>query len=397
MLGTRRADPGMPTAGLVGHAGGMTAGMTGGMNSPDTRTARAAIMAAVGDPLVIDEVTLDPPGPGKVRVSITASGVCHSDLSLIDGTMPQATPSVLGHEGAGIVTECGPGVSGLSEGDHVILSWIAPCRHCRYCLGGQPTLCEHGMDHAFAGPYGTWRGAPVLAGLGTATFATETVVPADAAVRIDPSFPLDLAALVGCAVVTGVGAVINAARVQPGEHVAIIGCGGVGLAAVQGACVAGAARVIAVDIVPAKLKMAEANGATDTIDASSVEPISAVRDLTGGQGVDHAIEVVGLSSTITQAYGMARRGGTVTVVGAGRFDDPVSIAAMNLMVDAKKIQGCVYGSADPARDFPRMIELVRAGSLDLERLVTRRIKLDEVNAAFDAMRNGEVARSLIEL
>lgn len=353
-------------------------------------------MAAVGEPLVIDEVTLDPPGPGKVRVQIAASGVCHSDLSLIDGTMPQATPSVLGHEGAGTVVECGPEVSGLTEGDHVILSWIAPCRRCRYCLGGQPTLCEHGMDHAFAGPYGTWRGQPVLAGLGTATFADETVVPADAAVRIDPTFPLDLAALVGCAVVTGVGAIINAARVEPGQSVAIIGCGGVGLAAVQGARLAGAAKVIAVDVVPGKLKMAEANGATDTVDASAVEPIAAVRDLTGGHGTDHAVEVVGLSSTITQAYLMARRGGTVTVVGAGRFDDPVSIAAMNLMVDAKRIQGCVYGSADPARDFPRMIDLVRGGGLDLERLVTRRIKLDEVNEAFDAMRNGEVARSLIE-
>lgn len=357
---------------------------------------KAAILVATGEPLVIDEVFLDPPGPGQVRVKIAASGVCHSDLSLADGTMPQPMPAVLGHEGSGVVAECGPGVVGMAPGDHVVLSWIAPCRRCSFCLGGRPTLCERGMDHAFAGPYGSWRSDPLLAGLGTATFAEETVVPAEAAVRIDPSFPLDLAALIGCAVVTGVGAVINSARVQPGQSVAIIGCGGVGLAAVQGARLAGAAPIIAIDRVKAKLGIAEANGASHVIDASTNDPVAAVRELTGGRGADHAIEVVGHSTTMMQAYALACRGGTVTIVGAGRFDDAVSIPALNLMVDAKRLQGCVYGEADPQRDFPRMIGLARSGALDLERLVTRRIALEEVNDAFALMAAGEVARSLID-
>jgi S-(hydroxymethyl)glutathione dehydrogenase/alcohol dehydrogenase len=206
---------------------------------------------------------------------------------------------------------------------------------------------------------------------------------------------LELAALVGCAVVTGVGAVVNAARVQAGETVAIIGCGGVGLSAIQGARLAGASAIIAVDRVSSKLEMAVQNGATATVDASVVEPIEAVRELTGGEGVDHALEVVGLAATVLQAYGMARRGGAVTVVGAGRFDDLVSINVMSLMVDAKRIQGCVYGSADPHRDFARLVALAQAGQLDLGRLVTQRIALDGVNDAFAAMTRGDVARSVI--
>ena len=356
---------------------------------------RAALLRRVGDPLSVEEVVLSPVGPGAVRVRLAASGVCHSDLSLQNGDIPQAVPAVLGHEGAGVVVETGDGVSGLTVGDHVVLSWVVPCRRCFFCLAGRAELCEHGIDHAFAGPYGTAAGDLVTCGLGTGTFAEETVVPAGAAIRIDPAFPLDLAALVGCAVVTGVGAVINAAAVRPGESVAVVGCGGVGLAAIQGARLSGASAIIAVDRVAAKLEMAQANGATHVVDASSVEPIAGVRELTSGRGADHALEVVGLSSTIVQAYGMARRGGTVTVVGAGGFADMVSFPAMNLMVDAKRLQGTVYGGTDPARDIPRMIELASSGALRLEHLVTRRIGLDDVNDAFRAMVAGEVARSLI--
>jgi S-(hydroxymethyl)glutathione dehydrogenase/alcohol dehydrogenase len=356
---------------------------------------RAAVLREVGAPLSIEDVELAPPGPGMVRVRLRASGVCHSDLSLQDGSMPQATPAVLGHEGAGVVTGTRAGVATVAPGDHVVLSWVAPCRRCWYCLAGRPELCEHGMDHAFAGPYGTAGHDEVWCGLGTGTFAEETVVPETAAIRIDPAFPLDLAALAGCAVVTGVGAVLNTARVAAGESAAVVGCGGVGLAAIQGARLAGAYPIVAVDRVAAKLDLARANGATHTVDATVDDPASAARDLTGGRGVDHAFEVVGLSSTILAAYGMARRGGTVTVVGAGGFDDLVSIPAMNLMVDAKRLQGSVYGSTDPARDIPRMIELARAGALDLERLVTARIALDGVNDAFAAMVGGQVARSVI--
>lgn len=356
---------------------------------------RAAVFRDVGAPLSIEDVVLAPLGGAMVRVRLVASGVCHSDVSLWDGTIPQATPAVLGHEGAGVVVETGADVADLTVGDHVVLSWVAPCRRCFFCLGGRPELCEHGMDHAFAGPYGTAGGDAVFCGLGTGTFAEETVVPAAAAIRIDPDFPLELAALVGCAVVTGVGAVVNTAHVAPGDSVAIVGCGGVGLAAVQGARLAGAAMIVAVDRVAAKFDMAVANGATHTVDASVGEPVDAIRALTAGRGVDHAIEVVGSSSTILQAYAMARRGGTVTVVGAGGFGDLVAIPAMNLMVDAKRLQGSVYGGTDPARDIPRMIALAAAGALDLERLITTRIALDEVNDAFRAMLAGEVARSLI--
>ena len=356
---------------------------------------RAAVLRQSGKPLAIEDVELLPVGPGAVRVRLAASGVCHSDLSLQTGDIPQAVPAVLGHEGAGIVIETGEGVDAVSPGDHVVLSWVVPCRGCFFCLAGRAELCEHGIDHAFAGPYGTAGGDPVMCGLGTGTFAEETVVPAGAAIRIDSAFPLDLAALVGCAVVTGVGAVINAAAVRPGETVAVVGCGGVGLAAIQGARLSGASAIIAVDRVPAKLDMARANGATHVVDASATEPVGAVREITSGRGADHALEVVGLSSTITQAYGMARRGGTVTVVGAGGFTDMVALPAMNLMVDAKRLQGTVYGGTDPARDIPRMIELASTGALDLRQLVTRQIRLDEINDAFRAMLAGEVARSLI--
>ncbi|MCU1456208.1 MAG: alcohol dehydrogenase [Actinomycetia bacterium] len=371
------------------HAKDAEARPTGGVGM------RAAVFREVGAPLRVEELELAPLGRGMVRIRIVASGVCHSDVSLWDGTIPQAAPAVLGHEGAGVVVEAGPDVTDLTLGDHVVLTWVAPCRHCFFCLAGRAELCEHGMDHAFAGPYGKASGDEVFCALGTGTFAEETVVPAAAAIRIDPEFPLELAALVGCAVVTGVGAVVNTARVALGETVAIVGCGGVGLAAVQGARLAGAAMIVAVDRVATKFDVAIANGATHTVDASAGDPVEAVRALTGGRGVDHAIEVVGTSSTILQAYAMARRGGTVTVVGAGGFADMVSIPAMNLMVDAKRLQGSVYGGTDPARDIPRMIALAAAGALDLERLVTTRIALDDVNDAFRVMLTGEVARSLI--
>jgi S-(hydroxymethyl)glutathione dehydrogenase/alcohol dehydrogenase len=355
---------------------------------------RGAVLRAANRPLTIEDVELLPPGPGKVRVRIAASGVCHSDLSLVDGSMPQPVPAVLGHEGAGVVTEVGPGVTSPAVGDHVILSWIAPCRLCAMCLRGQPTLCERGMDHAFAGPYGTANGDEVMAGLGTATFAEETVVPAAAAITIPEDFPLELASLVGCGVVTGVGAVVNTARVAPGETVAVLGCGGVGLAAIQGARLSGASRIIAVDRLAAKLEMARDNGATDVVDASHEDAVAAVHELTRG-GADHAVEVVGSSATVTQAYAMTRRGGALTIVGAARFDDAVTFPVLGLMVDAKRVQGSVYGAADPARDFPRMLALHESGRLELDRLVTRRIALEDVNDAFRAMTAGEVARSVI--
>lgn len=355
---------------------------------------RGAVLRHIDARLTIEELELSAPGSGMVRVRIAASGVCHSDLSVVDGTVPQPLPAVLGHEGAGVVTEVGPGVTSVAPGDHVVVSWIVPCRACAACRRGQPTLCDSGMQHVMGGPYGTANGDPVRAGFGTATFAEETVVPAGAAIRIPADFPLDLASLIGCGVVTGVGAVVNTAQVRPGETVVVIGCGGVGLAAIQGARLCGASRIIGVDRVAAKLEMARANGATHTVDATIADPLAAVQELSDG-GTDHGFEVVGSAATIALAYAATRRGGTVTVVGAGRFDESVSFPVMSLMVDAKRLQGSVYGSTDPARDFPRMVELQTAGALDLEKLITRRIALDGVNDAFRAMTDGEVARSVI--
>jgi S-(hydroxymethyl)glutathione dehydrogenase/alcohol dehydrogenase len=359
-------------------------------------TTRAAVLTAAGKPLEVVDIELHPPTAGQVRVRLVATGVCHSDLSLRDGVIPQPTPAVLGHEGAGVVEEVGPGVETVAPGDHVIISWVTPCRRCRFCLGGQPWLCERGIDHAFAGHYATWNGEGLWCGLGTATFAQQTVVPEGAVVPIDPSFPLAHAALIGCGVVTGVGAVVNAARVAPGDTVAVVGCGGVGLAAVQGARLAGATRIVAVDRVAAKLDLAAANGATDVVDAAAGDPVATVHEILGG-GVDHSFEVVGRADTIAQAYAMARRGGAVTIVGAGRFDETVAFPVMGMMVDAKTIRGCVYGSTDPQRDFPRMVALQQEGRLDLELLITKRITLDEVDAALDAMSRGEGARSVVEL
>jgi S-(hydroxymethyl)glutathione dehydrogenase/alcohol dehydrogenase len=322
--------------------------------------------------------------------------VCRSDLSIQDGTIPHPLPAVLGHEGAGVVLATGPDVTTVQPGDHVVLSWVAPCRACFYCLRGHPELCEHGLDHAFAMPYATGAdGTPYLAAFGTATFGEETIVPEAACVKIDPAFPLDLAALVGCGVVTGVGAVCNSAHVEPGASVAVVGCGGVGLAAIQGARLSGAATIIAVDRVASKLTHARSSGATDIVDSTTTDPVTAVRELTGGRGADHVFEVVGRSDTIKIAYEMTRRAGTCTIVGAGSFTDMVEFAAMNLMVDAKTLRGCVYGATDPARDFPEMIRMQQAGRLDLESLVTQRIALTELNEAFAAMESGAVVRSVI--
>lgn len=356
---------------------------------------RAAVCRAPGAPLTVESLDLRPPGPRDVVVRVAASGVCHSDRSVCDGTIPHPLPAVLGHEGAGVVERCGAGVTGLEPGDHVVLAWVAPCRRCFQCLHGHPELCEHGMDHAWAEPYARdASGAGVLAAFGTATFGELTVVPEHACVRIDRDFPLELAALVGCAVVTGVGAVRNSARVAPGESVAVVGCGGVGLAAIQGARLAGAAPIVAVDRVGAKLDLARACGATDAVHAGDTA-VATVRELTDGHGVDHAIEAVGSPATIRAAYDMTRRAGTVTVVGAGRFDDVVGFGAMELMVDAKTMRGCVYGATDPARDVPEMLRLHRAGRLDLGALVSRRISLDGIDGAFAAMDTGEVARSVV--
>src|SRR6201998_1046575 len=282
---------------------------------------RAVVLREVGSPAAVEELELRHVNPDEVRVQLAASGVCHTDLSVRDGQMPALLPCALGHEGAGVVVEAGDHVTTAGPGDHVVLTWNVPCRSCPHCLRGEAQLCPHGLNHAFGAPYAESARGPLWPAMGAGTLAEQTLVPSAAAVPVDPSLPLDQAALLGCAVATGVGAVIRTAAVRPGESVPVVGFGGVGLAAIQGARLAGAATIIAADRGGAQLPPAVPSGATDTVDASEVDLATAVRDVTGGAGVDHGIEVVGKPATMRAAYDATRRGGKVTLVGAAALSE----------------------------------------------------------------------------
>jgi S-(hydroxymethyl)glutathione dehydrogenase / alcohol dehydrogenase len=354
----------------------------------------AAIVTGTGVPLEVREIVLPDPGPGQVKVRLAAAGVCHSDLSLSNGTLRQPFPAVLGHEGSGWVVSVGEGVSSVAPGDPVVFNWLPACRTCWFCQHGEPYLCEHAMD-AQARPYAELTdGTPVYAGMSTAAFGEETVVSEAGLVRLPDDVPVHEAAIVGCAVLTGVGAVINAARVQAGDSVCVIGLGGVGLSAVQGARLAGADAIIAVDTSPAKEDIARKLGATHFILASK-NTAREVRGLTSGRGVDHAFEVVGRSDTIRLAWNLARRGGQVVVVGIGAKDDMASFGALELFHFARTLKGCVFGSCDPERDAPKVLSRVRSGELNLADLISDEIKLSDIPAAFEKMLNGVGARSLV--
>jgi len=314
---------------------------------------------------------------------------------VLNGTIPHPGPAVLGHEGAGEVIEVGEGVSSVKVGDHVIVVWVPPCGHCRYCLGGQPNLCTQIMFSAGMVPH--FRiGETLVAGFnGTGTFAEEAVLPEQGVVVIDRDVPFEIASLLGCGVVTGVGAAINAAKVVPGSSVVVFGCGGVGIATIQGARIAGAAEIVAVDPVEEKREDAKRFGATH---AASPEELGMLKNsLTGGEGFDYAFEVVGRSQTIRAAFDAARRGGTVVVVGVGRADDIVQFSAFEFFFAEKTLKGTIYGSSDVRTEFHRLIRLWRAGRLDLEGMITRRLDLSQINDAFAAMRRGEGIRQLIKL
>jgi S-(hydroxymethyl)glutathione dehydrogenase/alcohol dehydrogenase len=356
---------------------------------------KASVLYELGAPPVAEELELRELRPHEVRVRIAASGVCHTDLSVRDGSMPALLPTTLGHEGAGVVVEVGSDVTRTKPGDHVVLSWVAPCRTCFHCLRGAAHLCVHGLDHGFGDAYAEGPTGPVWPAMGCGTLAEETLLPEAAVIPIASELPLEQAALLGCGVLTGVGAVVRTAQVRPGETVLVVGCGGVGLAAVQGARLSGASRIIAADPSPSARDRALASGATHVLDPGAGDVPTEVRALTDGHGADHGIEVVGLSSTIRTAYDATRRGGIVTVVGAGTFDDDVSISALSLMADAKQIRGSVFGSTDPDRDLPPLVDLALRGALDVNALVTRRIGLADVESAFTAMQAAEVARSVV--
>ncbi|MFE2645152.1 Zn-dependent alcohol dehydrogenase [Streptomyces nigra] len=355
---------------------------------------RAAVLPAVGAPLEVTEIVLPDPGPGQVRVRLAAAGVCHSDLSLSDGTMRVPVPAVLGHEGAGTVVAVGEGVTAVAPGDPVVLNWAPSCGSCHACGLGEVWLCANALNGAANIHARTTHGTELHPGLNVAAFAEETVVAANCVLPLPEGVPLTDAALLGCAVLTGYGAVHHSARVRAGESVAVFGVGGVGLAALQSARIAGAGRIVAVDVSPAKEELARAAGATDYVVASE-NTAREIRGLTGKQGVDVAVECVGRAATIRTAWDSTRRGGRTTVVGIGGKDQQVTFNALEIFHWGRTLAGCVYGNSDPARDVPVLAGHVREGRLDLGALVTERIALDGIPDAFENMLAGKGGRALV--
>ncbi len=363
---------------------------------------KAAVLTGVDTPLETrDDIDIAPPGPGEVRIKVVASGVCHSDLSVQNGTIPLPTPIVLGHEGAGIVEELGEGVTSVSVGDHVVLSFVPACGECYQCRHDQSYICEKAASQAAGGLLDmttrlTSNGAPLhqMACLGT--YGNYAIVPEISVVKIPDDVPLDVAALIGCGVLTGVGAALNTADIRPGDTVAVIGCGGVGLNVIQGARIAGAGKIIAVDMFDSKLEMAKEFGATDTINAGEGDPVGAVFALNEGRGADVSFEVIGLGATIDQAINTTRAGGQVILVGVPRMDVNLTLnAAFTFLYLPKTIKGCWYGSSNVRTDVPKLLGLWKSGELKLKELISKEVTVDQVNEAFADMQAGTVARSVI--
>jgi S-(hydroxymethyl)glutathione dehydrogenase/alcohol dehydrogenase len=359
-----------------------------------TLTTRAALVREPGAPITVEEIELNPPGPGEVLIRVAGASLCHSDLSVARGVLRAATPVVLGHEASGTVTALGPGVTEVAVGDPVLLLWNPPCGDCWFCTHDEPHLCEHSADRASQVYGATTDGAKLYPALGLGALAEYTVVPVGSVRRLPTDIPLHLAALLGCAVITGVGAVLRTAGVRPGESVAIIGLGGVGLSAVQGARIAGANPIIAIDPVPEKLDLARSMGATVTVPAGdSVR--SAVRDATNGRGADHVLDCVGLATTIRDGWKLLRRGGHFTLVGIGAKTEKVEFSSLELYHFARTISICVSGAFNPDADLPTYLDHIRTARLDLPALVTRESTLDEVPQGFTDLAAGTVARVLI--
>ena len=353
-----------------------------------------ALVATATDTLAVMDVELRALTPTDVRVRVAGVGVCHSDLSMVNGTLSPSYPQVLGHEAAGVVTEVGADVTTVAVGDHVVLNWAVPCRACWFCTHGEPWLCS-AIEGLTGTPGGLLAdGTPFEACLGLGAMAEEVVCAATAVVPLPDDVPLEEAALLGCAILTGVGAAQNAGQVRPGETVLVVGLGGVGLSAVTGARLAGAARIIAVDTSATKEDLARAAGATDFLLA---DPTLAkqVRAMTEGRGVDAALECVGSATTIRTAWTAVRRGGTCVVVGVGPRDQQVTFNPLELFHFSRTLTSSIYGNSDPERDIPVLVDHLRAGRLDLAGTITDRIALDGVPDAFDRMRRGEGGRSIV--
>jgi S-(hydroxymethyl)glutathione dehydrogenase / alcohol dehydrogenase len=362
---------------------------------------RAAVLRELDQPMTVEDVELAPPGLGEVEVRLVASGVCHSDWNVITGATANPLPVVLGHEGAGVVESVGEGVDTVSEGDHVILSWLPACGRCFYCSRGRQVLCDVAMQDMFRGtlPGGALRlsqnGDALYHYSYLSAFAERCIVPEGCCVRIRDDAPLEVAALVGCAVMTGYGAAVTRAGVQAGSSVAIFGAGGVGLSAIMGARLAGAAVIAAVDLFPFRRETALELGATHALDAASEDVPAALRDLTEGRGADAAIDSAGAPGVLAQAYATVRRGGTVVAVGLPPEGVRAELPASDLARDEKIITGSFYGSCSPQVDMPKVLDLYMDGLLPLDRLVSRAYPLEEINEAFAAMNAGEVARAVI--
>jgi S-(hydroxymethyl)glutathione dehydrogenase/alcohol dehydrogenase len=357
---------------------------------------KAAVLREVGKPLQIENVQISKPGPREVLIRTTAAGVCHSDLHFIEGAYPHPLPVVMGHESAGVVEQVGADVTRLKPGDHVITCLSVFCGHCDFCLTGHLTLCSS--------PNETQRrqdeparlqdeGRAVNQFQNLSSFAEQMLIHESACVAVRKDMPLDRAALIGCGVITGVGAVIHTSNVRPGETVAVIGCGGVGLATINGAAIAGAGRIIAIDMSAAKDNMARSFGATDFICAADGDPVRQVLEMTKG-GVHHSFEAIGLSKTAEQAFGMLRRGGTANVIGMIPVGQNVTLKG-SAFLGERRIQGSLMGSNRFPIDMPRLVDFYMAGKLKLDDMISRRIKLEEVNDAFAEMKTGQIARSVI--
>ncbi|MBW5260709.1 Zn-dependent alcohol dehydrogenase [Streptomyces poriferorum] len=357
---------------------------------------RAAVLHEIGqDKLeVLDDVEAVGFGPGKVKLRVRATGLCHSDISAMSGVLPQPAPFIPGHEGAGEVIDVGDGVTGLGVGDRVLVCWLPACGACPSCKRGQTHLCLAGFMNAGT-PNFKRPGGDVFGFAGTGTFTEEVVVGAGCAVPIPDDVPFEIAALIGCGVTTGLGAAINTAQVEAGSSVAVIGCGGVGISTIQGARVQGAAQIVAVDPVASRREAALRFGATEAV--SPDEFADAKQRITAGEGFDYVFEVVGKSATARTAYEQTRRGGTLCIVGAGAMDDNFQVNMFELFFDEKRILPSMYGGGDVLRSYERAIALWRAGRIDLESMITHRVRLDGINDALDQMRTGESLRTCIEL
>ena len=371
---------------------------------------RAAVLREIGRPapyadsrpLSIEEFELDPPGPGEVLVRVRAAGLCHSDLSVIDGNRPRPVPMVLGHEAAGIVAAVGAGVDSLVPGDHVVAAFVPSCGHCAPCAGGRPALCEPGFRANSAGTLlsGARRlrdaGGDVHHHLGVSGFAERAVMSAQSLVRVPSDLPFAEAALFGCAVITGVGAVVNTAAMPRGATAAVVGLGGVGLAAVLAARMLEAREIVAIDLNERKLAVAREFGATATVNAASPDAVDRVREITGG-GAGYAFEMAGSARALELAYQATARGGTTVTAGLPHPQQQVSLQHVSLVAEERTLKGSYLGSCVPSRDIPTYIEWYRAGRLPVDRLMSERLRLEDINAGFDRLAAGESIRQVIEI